>query len=240
LKTFRVLEGMPLLQGIETMKKFARRELLHVAAMLGVLVLGVRCAGELEESDGAHLTLDSALLVAERRGLQLCVELDPALEGRSQELLEALKSDVATLAASHPLWEKAGYARAPVRVQRGCPGAVLPSGRLESKGVMAGPGLSERPSPFRTFVYVLDDTKAQEVLGDEPAIRARAELMEVEEHVMAEVSTALVIRASALGTSSFQETWLPTGLGLRPLREPTEAPPADFVPKFSEGSGVSP
>jgi len=230
---------MPLPQGIETMKKFARREVLHVAAMLSVLVLGVRCAGELEEPDGAHLTLDSALLVAERRGLQLCVELDPSLEGRSQELLAALKSDVAALEASHPLWQKAGYARAPVRIQRGCPNAALPAGRLESKGAMAGPGVSERPSPFRTFVYVLDDARAQEVLGDEPAIRARAELMKVEDHVLAEVSSSLVIRASTLGTSSFQETWLPTGLGLPPLREPAPVPQADSMPKFSEGSGVS-
>ncbi len=230
---------MPLPQGIETMKKFARREVLHVAAMLSVLVLGVRCAGELEETDGAHLTLDSALLVAERRGLQLCVELDPSLEGRSQELLEALKSDVATLEASHPLWEKAGYARAPVRIQRGCPNAGLPAGRLESKGAMAGPGVSEHPSPFRTFVYVLDETRAQEVLGDEPAIRARAELMKVEDHVLAEVSSSLVIRASALGTSSFQETWLPTGLGLPALREPAPVPQADSMPKSSEGSGVA-
>ena len=69
------------------------------------------------------------------------------------------------------------------------------------------------------------------------AIRARAELMKVEDHVLAEVSTALVIRASDLGTPSFQETWLTTGLGLRPLRESTEASPADFVPKLSEGGG---
>ncbi|HEX8441122.1 hypothetical protein [Archangium sp.] len=223
------------------MKKFARREWVHVAAMVSVLVLGVRCAGEPEdtESHDSHLMLDNALLVAERKGLQLCVELEPSLEGRSQELLEALKSDVAALEESHPLWEKAGFGQAPVRIQRGCPGAAMPSGRLEGKGAMVGPGVSARPSPFRTFVYVLDDAKAQEVLGEQPALRARAELMKVEEHVMAEVSTALVIRASVLGTSSFQETWLPTGLGLRPLREAAEATPADFVPKTSEGSGLS-
>jgi hypothetical protein len=230
------------MQGIETMRKFARRELLHVAAMLSVLVLGVRCAGEPDDtgSEDSHLLLDNALLVAERRGLQLCVELAPSLEGRSQELMETLKADVAALEARHPLWEKAGYAQAPVRLQRGCPGAALPAGRLESKGGLAGPGVRARPSPFRTFLYVLDDAQAQEVLGDEPAIRARAELMKVEDHVLAEVSTALVIRASALGTPAFRETLLPTGVGLRPLREPAEVPQADSLPKSSEGSGVSP
>jgi hypothetical protein len=154
--------------------------------------------------------------------------------------METLKSDVAAIKERHPLWEKAGFGQAPVRVQRGCPGAAMPSGRLESKGAMVGPGVSARPSPFRTFVYIVDDAKAQEVLGEQPAIRARAELMKVEDHVLAEVSTALVVRASALGTSSFQETWLTTGLGLRPLSEPAEVTPADFVPKLSEGSGVAP
>ena len=78
------------------------------------------------------------------------------------------------------------------------------------------------------------------MLGDERAIRARAELTQVDDHVMAEVSTALVIRASDLGTSSFQETWLPTGLGLRPLHEAAGPAPTDFMPKSSEGSGVTP
>jgi hypothetical protein len=215
------------------MKKFARREVAHVAAMLSVLVLGVRCAGMEEvDSDQAHMQLDNALMVAERSGLQLCVELDPALRSRSGELLEALKADLAVVKERHPLWEKAGFAQAPVRIQLGCPGAAMPSERLESKGAQVGPGVSASPSPFRTFVYILDEAKAQVVLGEEPAIRARAELMRVEEHALAEVSTALVIRASSLGTSSFQETWLPTGLGVPPLREPAAVGPAiDFVPK---------
>ncbi len=222
------------------MKKFARREVAHVAAMLGVLVLGVRCAGMEEvQSEHSHLLLDNALLMAERTGLQVCVELDPALKDRSGELLGALKADLAVLKENHPLWERSGFGQAPVRVQLGCPGGAMPAGRLESKGALVGPGLSERPSPFRTFLYVLDDAKAQEVLGGERAIRARAELLKVEDHVMAEVSTALVVRASDLGTSSFQETWLPAGVGLPPLREPAAVPAADFMPKSSEGSGVA-
>jgi hypothetical protein len=153
-------------------------------------------------------------------------------------LLGALKSDLALLRERHPLWEKSGFGQAPVRVQLGCPGAAMPSARLESKGALLGPGLSARPSPFRTFLYVLDDAQAQEVLGKEQAIRARAELLKVEDHVLAEVSTALVVRASDLGTPAFQETWLPTGVGLPPLREPAAAPAADFMPKVSGGSGL--
>jgi hypothetical protein len=222
------------------MKKFARREVAHVVAMVGMLFIGVRCAGmEDVTSEHPHLMLDNALLVGERTGLQVCVELAPALKERSGEVLNTLKADLGLLKERHPLWEKSGFGQAPVRVQLGCPGAAMPSARLESKGALVGPGLSERPSPFRTFLYVLDDAGAQEVLGKEQAIRARAELLKVEDHVMAEVSTALVVRASDLGTSAFQETWLPTGVGLPPLREPAAVPQADFVPKFSEGSGVT-
>jgi hypothetical protein len=224
---------------MQAMKKFARREVAHVVAMVGMLFLGVRCAGmEDVESEHPHLMLDNALLVGERTGLQVCVELAPSLKDRSGELLGALKSDLALLRERHPLWEKSGFGQAPVRVQLGCPGAAMPSARLESKGALLGPGLSARPSPFRTFLYVLDDAQAQEVLGKEQAIRARAELLKVEDHVLAEVSTALVVRASDLGTPAFQETWLPTGVGLPPLREPAAAPAADFMPKVSGGSGL--
>lgn len=223
------------------MSRFTRREMVHVAAMVGVLALGVRCAGnEAAEAEHAHLRLDSALLMPERGGLGVCVELAPSLKGRSEALRAALEADVASLQARHPLWDKAGFGRAPAQVQLGCPGAALPSARLASKGATVGPGFTKRPSPFRTFVYVLDEEQARVVLGDERAIRARAELAQVDDHVMAEVSTALVVRASDLGSVSFQETWLPTGLGLRPLREAAEPAPTDFVPKFSEGSGGTP
>lgn len=215
------------------MRTFSKKEAAHVAAMLSVLVIGVRCGAETEELDHSHFTTQDALLVTDRGSLQVCVELDPALEGRSEELLGALKADLATLEQSHSDWQKAGLGRAPVRVQLGCPGKAMPSGRLESKGAQVGPGLSLRPSPFRTFVYVLDEAKAQEVLGEEQAIRARAELMEVSDHQMVEVSTALVLRASTLGTAALREQWLPMGVGLKPLREAAEHVNMDVAPKLS-------
>lgn len=219
------------------MKSLTRREWVHVAAMLGVLVLGVRCGAAEPEGDGdhAHLTLQNALLVSDRHALQLCVELSPALEGRSTEVLAALEADLDALEKQHPDWERAGFGRAPVRVQRGCPGGALAPGRLEGKGAMAGPGLSLRPSPFRTFIHVLDDEAAREVLGEQPAVRARAELMQVNEHQSVEVSSALVIRASALGTAAFREEWLPSGVGLMPLVQPPEPDATLFVPKQSGG-----
>jgi hypothetical protein len=213
------------------MRTISKKELIHVAAMLSVLAVGVRCGAESEEAEHVHFTTDNALLVSERSALQVCVELDPALEAKSQELLAGLKADLASLEQAHPDWKKAGLGRAPVRVQRGCPGAAMPSERLESKGAQVGPGLSHLPSAFRTFIYVLDEAKAQQVLGEQQAVRARAELMQVSDHQMVEVSTALVIRASAIGTADLREQWLPMGTGLQPLREPSAAVNADVAPK---------
>jgi hypothetical protein len=223
------------------MRTFSKQEAAHVAAMLSVLVIGVRCGAETEEFEHAHFTTQNALLITERSSLQVCVELDPALEDRSEELLGVLKADLAVLEQSHSDWRKAGLGRAPVSVQLGCPGKATPSGRLESKGAQVGPGLSLRPSPFRTFVYVLDETKAQEVLGEEQVIRARAELMEVGGHQMVEVSTALILRASAVGTATLREQWLPMGIGLKPLREAAESVNMDVAPKLSgEGTPTQP
>lgn len=223
------------------MRMLTVRELAHVAAMLSVLVVGVRCAGEPEEeeSEHAHLTLEGGLLVAERRALQVCVELEPSLRGRSEELLSALQGDLAAMEAGHPDWEKARYRQAPVGVRLGCPGGAMPTGRLAAKGAMVGPGTSANPSPFRTFVYVLDDAKADEVLGGQQVARARAETLKVGDDLLVEVSTALIVRASALGTPSFREAGLPTGLGLRPLRSAPEPADADFMPKSHDASGLA-
>lgn len=222
------------------MRMFSKKELAHVAAMLSVLVVGVRCGTETQELEHAHFTTQDALLVTDRAALQVCVELDPALEGRSEELVDALRAELAALELSHSDWKKAGLGRAPMRVQRGCPGKAMPSARLESKGAQVGPGLSLRPSPFRTFIYVLDEPRAQQVLGEEQAIRARAELMEVSDHQMVEVSTALVIRASAIGTEALRERWLPMGVGLKPLREEASPINMDVAPKQSAEAPAQP
>jgi hypothetical protein len=217
------------------MKKVSMREWFHVAAMVGVLGLGVRCAGEEapeEEAGHSHVVFEGGLLVSERQALQLCVELAPGLEDRGEEVLRQLQEDVAALEGSHPDWGVARYRRAPVKLQRGCPGVGLPKRRLEGKGESLNFGPTQSPSPFRTFVYVLDDASADVVLGGQEAVRATAETMRVDDHVMVEVSTALVVRASSLGTAAFREAWLPTGVGLRSLNAPA-APTVDVMPKVS-------
>jgi hypothetical protein len=214
------------------MKKISTREVIHVAAMVGVLVLGVRC-GTNEESDHEHslLTFESGLLVKDRSALQVCVQMDPALEGaRSQELLQTLERDLTAVKESHPDWQKARFDRAAPRVVLGCPGGAWPEAKLEKGGVV-GPGVTRHPSPFRTFIYVLDDAKANAVLGDLESGQMIAELMWEDEDSLVEVSSALIVRASVLGTSSFRELAFPQGLGLRPTREVAEPASTDFIPK---------
>jgi hypothetical protein len=55
------------------------------------------------------------------------------------------------------------------------------------------------------------------ILGGRPYGRAIAELTQIDEHRLAEVSTAIVIRASALGTEAFRSDALAQSLGLRVL-----------------------
>lgn len=209
------------------MWKISKREVAHVAAMVGMLVVGVRCAGEPEH---VRPTSESALLVNDRQSLAVCVQLDPALEGpRKAEILRTLEKDLVAVRSSHPDWEFARYGQEPVRVQLGCPGAVWPQ-KLMEKGSVVGPGTTMTPSEFRTFVYVVDDAKASAVLGTEEAAQGIAELMREDEHVLVEVSSALVVRASALGTSSFQQRWLPMGVGLKSLQAIPE-PVSDSLPK---------
>jgi hypothetical protein len=70
------------------------------------------------------------------------------------------------------------------------------------------------PSPFRTHVHVIADARAVTVLGDQPFARALAEVVHVDEHRVAEVSTALVVSASALGTEAFRMQALAECIGL--------------------------
>jgi hypothetical protein len=213
------------------MRKLVRREVFHVVAMVGVLVLGARCGEMGEEVDHAHLNLKSALLLAERHNLKVCVEVDPELEGQRAELLKSLKEDLEAVKGSHPDWAISGLDRAPMQVSLGCPVNAMPSGRLAAKGERVGPSADTVPSPFRTHVYLLGDKKAAEVLGEQTAVRARAETLKVSDHELVEVSTALVLRASALGTSAARDEWLPRSVGLRQVKALAEEPVGDFVPK---------
>ena len=165
--------------------------------------------------DEPVLDLDSALLVRSRAQLSVCVQIDPAIADPS--IADKLRDDVQALRAMHADWAGAGLDRGAVEVVVGCPGGAIIEGPLDGKGAggsVLGPGLVATPSPFRTHVHVIADTRAQTILGAAPFARAIAELAPVDEHRIAEVSTAIVVPVSALGTDAFRTGALAQSVGL--------------------------
>lgn len=187
---------------------------------LSLLALSiVACTvGEEHHHDDGVLDLSTALLVSTRDRLAVCLQLDPALGGDAEAIRAQLAADLTRLGGSHPDWQIAGLDRGALEVEVGCPGGALAGEPLDGKGAagaVLGPGVSAAPSRFRTHVHVLADARAAAVLGDRPFARAIAELAIVDEHRVAEVSTAIVVRASALGTETFRTQALAQSVGLR-------------------------
>ena len=172
-----------------------------------------------DESDDGPLDLDSALLVDSRDHLAVCLQVDATLTADAPRLAAQLHADLMALRSAHTDWRAAGLDTGEVAVTIGCPGGLVPTGAIDTKGAggaVIGPGLRAAPTPFRTYVHVIPDATATTVLADRLFGRAIAELAAVDEHRVAEVSTAIVIRASALGTAEFRADALAQAIGLRP------------------------
>ena len=165
------------------------------------------------------LDLTTALLVHSRDRLQVCLQIDPLLADQTASLVARLEDDLALLRAAHPDWHASGLDRGAISVEVGCPGGAVVEGPIDAKGAggaVLGPGLMPAPSPFRTHVHVIADARATTVLGDQAFARALAEVAPVDEHRVAEVSTALVVPASALGSEAFRMQALAECIGLAP------------------------
>jgi hypothetical protein len=187
---------------------------------LVVLAVGCEVPDVPYHDDNSVLDLSSALLVKTRDRLRVCMQVDPALDAES--LAATLRDDLAYL-RQHPDWAPAGLDHGGVEVAIGCPGTRLVDTAIDGKGAggaLVGPGLTTAPSPYRVHLHVLGDARAVGVLGDQPFARAIAELATVDEHRVAEVSTALVVRASSLGSDSFRNLALAQCLGLRTEIQP--------------------
>jgi hypothetical protein len=175
-------------------------------------------SGHLPTNDEPVVDLSTALLVHSRDRLQLCLQIDPLLADQSASLVARLSEDVALLRAAHPDWQASGLDHGAVSIEIGCPGAAVVERAIDPKGAggeVLGPGYMATPSPYRTHVHVIADSRAASVLGDRPFARALAELAQVDEHRVAEVSTALVVPASALGTEAFRMQALAESVGLQ-------------------------
>jgi hypothetical protein len=195
--------------------------LRYLASFALAIIVGCTVGETFEddEEDDSGMDLESALLVRSRDHLVVCLQIDPALAANTNQYVTQLRTDLATLQARHPDWHVGGLGQNTFEIVVGCPGdGVLPQ-LIDDKGTggaVIGPGLRSAPTQFRTHVHVLGDVAAN-VLADRPFGRAIAELAAVDDHRVAEVSTALVIRASALGTDAFRNDALAQGLGLRVL-----------------------
>ncbi|MEH0972029.1 hypothetical protein V6U77_12940 [Micromonospora sp. CPCC 205546] len=172
-----------------------------------------------DHGDHAHVDTTNGLLVTNRSSLRMCVEAGADADGQAvhTDLLAGLEQ-----ARRDPNWTGA-YGRArfspATALTSGCPAANLPD-RVE-RTTVAGPGLTDDPSPYRVWIYVLDDAAADRILGvGRPADVATAELMR-EANSTWPVSTALLARRSHLADTTAVALTLRTALGLvRAHQEP--------------------
>ncbi|MEV7231661.1 MULTISPECIES: hypothetical protein [Polymorphospora] len=188
-----------------------------VAALIagGIAVAATGRDSGHDHADHAHLDTASGLLVTTRSDLRMCVEAGPrsdAPDSVRTVLLTALDR-----ARQAPGWSGAygrfGYDPA-TAVHLGCPAPALPE--RYDRTVLAGPGLTDDPSAYRVWVYVLDDPTADRVLGpDRPAGAGTAELMR-EAGNLFPVSTALLVRQSRFADPTALAQDLREALGLEP------------------------
>ncbi|MGC5331237.1 hypothetical protein [Micromonospora sp. DT62] len=172
-----------------------------------------------DHGDHAHVDTTNGLLVTSRSSLRMCVEAGMDADGQAIRggLLAGLER-----ARQDPNWTGA-YGRArfspATALTFGCPAPHLPD--RVGRTTVAGPGLTDDPSPYRVWVYVLDDATADRVLGaGRAADVATAELMRQANSTWP-VSTALLVRRSHLADPTAVALALRTALGLvRANQEP--------------------
>ncbi|AEI63335.1 hypothetical protein [Corallococcus macrosporus] len=199
------------------MKRFPLRELAHVVAMSGVVLAAVRCGGPEDphaHDDATEFNVQSALLTRNRDALRLCVQESASLRGSAARINERLGASLRAV-SNHPDWAAARFGDRKPTIEQGCPGPALALERLEPKESIIGPGLALKASRYRTFIHVLDEKTADVVLGERQVDRAPAEFLRVDDHVLAEVSTALVVRESYLDHPEFAARWLAGAVGLQ-------------------------
>lgn len=178
-------------------------------------VLALEPGSEHDHDGHAHLDTTSGLLVTTRSSLKLCVEAAPAAD---EPAIRATLRSALREARKHPSWSGA-YGAEEGAVDWGCPAPRLPD-RLERQTTIAGPGVTDHPSAYRVWLYLLDPATADRVLGTEASQGvAAAELMR-DNTVLFPVSTALLLRDTRLGDTSRLARDLNIALGLEEEHHP--------------------
>ncbi|HEX6292739.1 MAG TPA: hypothetical protein VFZ66_26380 [Herpetosiphonaceae bacterium] len=200
-----------------------RQTMLHIAAMVVVVLAGVGFAWSGSRAEAAVLT-DSPLLVSNRSSLQVCAQVAPALQGKSSTIMNRLNERMETLRATHPKWNEVyGLSVASPRFNSNCT-VKIPTTLLDEADPWAvGKGFTNHPSQFRAVVLVLDDKTADVVLGNLNVKHAAYEMMQISEHEAVEVTNALVVRESYLGTQEFVDQYMSVAVSLEPVK-PYERP----------------
>ncbi len=214
------------------MKRFPLREVLHVVAMSSVVFAAVRCGGEappnmLEED--VHFTDQSALLTSNRDALRLCVREASSLRAGDSRVAERLGASLKAMGA-HPDWAAARFGAKAPTIDVSCPGPELALERIEPKESIVGVGRTAKPGRYRTVIHVLDEKTADVVLGERNAERAPAEFLRVDDHVLVEVTTALVVRESYLDDPEFASRWLSQSVGMKSMDAGFQRGADDDVP----------
>ncbi|MGB3444178.1 MAG: hypothetical protein WBA97_36025 [Actinophytocola sp.] len=167
---------------------------LVVAALVVGLVLVSVTDSDAGGRDVPSLDLDSGLLVSTRTDFRVCVEAGP---GTDRDLADRSLLAALDTVRGHPHWaqafRRAHYDPASV-ITWGCPSPRLPS-RYDRQAV-AGPGVTADPSPYRVWIYLVDERTAARLL--DPAgspVVLTAEAMRDGANTVFPVSTALLIGA---------------------------------------------
>jgi hypothetical protein len=198
---------------------------LTLMAIVGVAVVLAVIAGTSPRP--THFDLNSGLFVSTRDNFAVCVEVAAVLRPDRAALVDRLDSALETV-RRHRDWVTAGLGTGKPSVTLGCPTAEPPANlhRAASGDWPARHSAEQEPSPYRLWMYVLDDAAADQLLGrDANAASAAAEYMAVGDDRMAEVSTAVFVRAGYLADPAFAGNELTAAAGLRPPGAEPASPP---------------
>lgn len=202
----------------------SRRTALHLAAMAAVVGTAAGAVAYGAQPAHAELTPESGLLVSNRSDYRMCVHIADGVRdpGKARAEVTAGLAHV----QQHPDWKAAfGASPAPARLAAAddCPSVRLPD-RLQ-RGAMVGPGVTEDPSPYRTWVHVLDERTADRLLGEGvPSATVTAEAMPAGERHAAAVSTAVLVRRGHLDDAAFRDGALTEAVGLQSQSSPVSGP----------------
>lgn len=205
--------------------KLPRLAAYGVLAALLVLVLGLFVEARRTEAV-PRADPQSDLIVSTRDRLRVCADIRVADQRQVTDRLTAGLKQV----RRHPHWELTDFGRRTPAVEDGCRATLPPDG--VAKGVVVGPGVTERPGPYRTVVVVLGGEEADRLLGGQQAALVPYELMELDPGTTATVTQAVVVRDTFVSSPQFVKDYLTPAIGLHPEPDlnPKEDPHDETIP----------